>query len=72
LFGLKPNPFQKSFNENVNEAERKEIMNARYLKTVAFVLALLFLSSCEVFLRDDDEFHRHRASKGDIMLERRK
>ena len=34
-------------------------MNTRYLKTMAFVLALLFLSSCAVWVRDDDGFRRH-------------
>ena len=34
-------------------------MNARYLKTMAFVLALLFLSSCAVWVRDEDGYHRH-------------
>ncbi len=34
-------------------------MNTRYLKTMAFVLALLFLSSCAVVVRDDDWHYRH-------------
>jgi hypothetical protein len=34
-------------------------MNAQYLKTMAFVLALLFLSSCAVWVRDEDGFHHH-------------
>ncbi len=33
-------------------------MNTQYLKTMAFVLALLFLSGCAVWVRDDD-FHGH-------------
>jgi len=34
-------------------------MNTRYLKTIAFVLALLFLSGCAVTVRDDGGFHHH-------------
>ena len=34
-------------------------MNTQYLKTMAFVLALLFLSSCAVVVRDDDWHYRH-------------
>jgi hypothetical protein len=35
-------------------------MNAQYLKTMAFVLVLLFLSSCAVWVRDDEYHHHHR------------
>ena len=39
-------------------------MNTRYLKTMTFVLALLFLSSCAVWVRDDDGFHRYHHGYG--------
>ena len=34
-------------------------MNTQYLKTMAFVLALFFLSGCAVVVRDDDWHYRH-------------
>jgi len=34
-------------------------MNAPYLKSVAFAVALLFLSGCAVWVRDNGKYHRH-------------
>jgi hypothetical protein len=34
-------------------------MNFQYLKIAAVALALFFLSSCAVVVRDDDHPHRH-------------
>lgn len=35
-------------------------MNIRPLKILAVILALFFLSSCAVFVRDEDHHHRGR------------
>lgn len=46
------------------QIERWEVMNIRYLKTMVFLLAFVFLSSCAVIVKDDDGFHRrHRRDR---------
>ena len=40
-----------------------DVMNIRFLKVMAIVIAFLFVTGCAVFVRDDDEYHHHHRDR---------